>query len=567
MNNSHNRLYSPPVVVMIATLLVVIGGLTSYLWYRSQTEAYRMLTQEGEHLAESIGEGTLHGLRRVRSAQDALISRLRVLSAWIDTTLSDRIPENGYILDDLTRREKLEGIIILDRNLEPVVSSFSLHGHMMERMRRMAPPHHRRGAERSLFPALRHLMEFKDSSREFEVFNPWKWRHHSTDAVGFAYRRKNGGIIYIRATRDLMEQTLDTESFSGLLRNLTLSSRIVKIALVDTSKTVVLASHPELTGLSWPVSTSENDLERDHIVWIEKPITVAADENGMLCLALSTADIGRQLSVTKRNLAILAFTALIIGLAGVVVTQSMHKRHQDKIQEMEQELDRQERFADIGRMSAGVAHEIRNPLNAVALTVQRILKEVERAKPDTARMRDLSNIIRKEMNRMDTTIRQMGALAHSMDLSLESVDIVSILRQVVDLYDAEAEDRQVTLEYTLPERTIAISGNDPLIRQAIGNVILNAIQATPEDGIIRIALRREDHRVRITVHDQGAGFSKTEMLRADEPFYTTKTRGLGLGFALARRIIDAHGGSIEWRNHDDGGAVVTIELYETVHDG
>ena len=82
-----------------------------------------------------------------------------------------------------------------------------------------------------------------------------------------------------------------------------------------------------------------------------------------------------------------------------VAPQDRHLwRHRAKL-----ELDRQERFADIGRMSAGVAHEIRNPLNAVALTVQRILKEVERAKPDTARMRDLSNIIRQEMNRMDTT--------------------------------------------------------------------------------------------------------------------------------------------------------------------
>lgn len=93
-------------------------------------------------------------------------------------------------------------------------------------------------------------------------------------------------------------------------------------------------------------------------------------------------------------------------------------------------------------------------------------------------------------------------------------------------------------------------------------MILNAIQATPEGGLIHIALCHEDHRVCIAIHDQGKGFSETDMARADEPFYTTKTRGLGLGFALAGRIIDAHGGSLTWKNHVEGGAIVEIELYE-----
>lgn len=560
MKTSRDRYFGLPLLVMIATVLVVVGGLTGFLWSLSRAEAYRMLSQEGEHLAESIGEGTIHGLQRVHTAQDALISRLRLLSAWIDTTLTDDVHENQFMLDDITRREKLEGIIVLNKRLEPTASSFSAQGLLMERFRRISPPHHHRGGEPPWFPAIRHLMNFLDSGREFEVFDPWRWRHRTADAVGFAFRRENGGVIFIRASRDLMEQTLDTESFSNLLRNLTLSSRIVKIALVDTSNTIVLASHPEIIGHSWPMESVGGDPAREKVMWIEKSFSVSSGEKGLLCLALSTVDIHRQLDATKRNLMILAITAFTIGMAGVLVTQAMQRSHQRRIHEMEQELDRQERFADIGRMSAGVAHEIRNPLNAVALTVQRIVKEVEKPEPNTDRVRDLSHVIRAEMNRMDMTIRQMGALAHSLDISFESVDITTVTRQVIELYRAEAEEHSVDLRSDLPAVSILVSGNDSLLRQAIGNLILNAIQASPEKGSVYIGVHLTDSTVRIRVQDQGTGFTDTDLERAQEPFYTTKTRGLGIGLALARRIIDEHGGRLTWGNHDHRGAVVEIVL-------
>lgn len=199
-----------------------------------------------------------------------------------------------------------------------------------------------------------------------------------------------------------------------------------------------------------------------------------------------------------------------------------------------------ERLAALGEMAAVLAHEIRNPLGAVKGLAQ-VLDE--RAAPDSPD-HELTETMVRETVRLERLVADLLTYARPRPPDRRAVDVAALLRQGAGLLTAEAAAAGVRFEVE-PAATPATAWADAgQLTQLFTNLLLNAAQAAPEGGTVRVACRSDATTVRVWVADDGPGIPPEAAARLFEPFFTTKTKGTGLGLAICRRIAEAHGGGI-----------------------
>lgn len=232
------------------------------------------------------------------------------------------------------------------------------------------------------------------------------------------------------------------------------------------------------------------------------------------------------------------------------------ERANRELRESQEHLRRADRLSALGEIAAGLAHEIQNPLAGVKGALEIITSRVA---PGTAEA-EFADIGGKELARLEGLVSEFLAYARPHDPALRPTDVHEIVERVAALLRSQAEAKSVTL---LVERPIAIpllSIDPEQITQVIFNVLLNAIQATPVSGHIRIREFAELEWGVIDVIDEGPGIPPEHALRLFDPFFTTKPRGTGLGLAISQRIVIAHLGTIEALPGSPSGSVFRIRL-------
>jgi signal transduction histidine kinase len=220
-------------------------------------------------------------------------------------------------------------------------------------------------------------------------------------------------------------------------------------------------------------------------------------------------------------------------------------------------LGRSETLATMGMMAAGVAHEIRNPLAIIAATASRLKKRrVSEGGPDD----ELLDFIPEEVRRLNDILEGYLRFARDEPLALVECDLTQIVRRTAALTRETLAESGVTLVVNGMDDAVPVRADSQRIHQVLLNLLLNAAQAMPSGGEITLELAADEKRATLRVADRGHGFSKDGLRNATVPFATTKERGSGLGLAMAKRIAEAHGGSIAIANRDGGGAAVTVVL-------
>jgi PAS domain S-box-containing protein len=231
-----------------------------------------------------------------------------------------------------------------------------------------------------------------------------------------------------------------------------------------------------------------------------------------------------------------------------------------ELKKYEEEAKRSERLSALGNLAAGVAHEIRNPLNAISITAQRLKSEFVPQKDKEEYISFIKTIL-DEIKRLDNIINQFLSLAKTQKLNLTSTDMCRFLNEVVDLVEIEAKEKniQVTREIaSLP----AIKVDLGELKKAILNIILNGIQATPSGGTLSINAYLNDSQrdVLIKIKDSGIGIPKENLSKIFQPYFSTKEKGTGLGLSIAYRIISDHKGKIEVESELGKGTVFIVSL-------
>ncbi len=227
------------------------------------------------------------------------------------------------------------------------------------------------------------------------------------------------------------------------------------------------------------------------------------------------------------------------------------------MKKLEAEVRLKDRMAAVGELSAGIAHEIRNPLAAIAGSVQ-VLKKSEALSPQEQR---LMSIILRESERLNKSIADFLRFVKPQEKRPAEFDIAASLSETLDLLANSAElraDHRIERQITPPSYTIVGDGDQ--IRQVFWNIARNAVQAMPHGGALRVATDVADGAYNIVFADSGQGMSEADQRRLFQPFRTNFPTGTGLGMAISYRIVQEHGGRIDVRSREGSGTMITVSL-------
>ena len=217
----------------------------------------------------------------------------------------------------------------------------------------------------------------------------------------------------------------------------------------------------------------------------------------------------------------------------------------------------------LSRLLARLAHEIRNPLSSLAIHVQLLEEDLaQAAAPLRAQAAGRFEIIRAELQRLENLMRQFLSLAAPSSLELQTVELAQVVRYVCDLLGPEAAARGIELAAEIPDSLPPLAADPAQLKQALVNLVINAIQAVERNGRIAVGVRHEPGAgvLAVDVTDNGPGVPGERRSAIFEPFFTTKTEGSGLGLWIVQQIATAHGGVVTVGDTPDGGAVFTLQL-------
>jgi signal transduction histidine kinase len=217
------------------------------------------------------------------------------------------------------------------------------------------------------------------------------------------------------------------------------------------------------------------------------------------------------------------------------------------------------KLAALGRLTSGVAHEVKNPLNAMMIHLELLRDRLPGASPD---VRQSLDIIGSEIHRLDRVVQGFLRFMRPQELALKALDLNALLGSVAALVEAEWQARGGThfrweLDATLP----AIRADEELLRQAFLNIVQNACQAMPDGGTVTINTAREGHDlIRVSITDEGIGIPPENLEKIFRLYFTTKPEGSGIGLSIVYRIIQMHDGAIEVRSELGRGTTMTVRL-------
>ncbi len=231
-------------------------------------------------------------------------------------------------------------------------------------------------------------------------------------------------------------------------------------------------------------------------------------------------------------------------------------RDSDPRRELESQLDISTRLAAISRLTSGAAHEIKNPLNSIALHVEVLKAKLASAKVGSEEI----EVISREIRRLDRVVKSFLDFTRPVELQLLTLNLAAMLGEAASLVAVEAGTRGVDIVLEHPDGEALVRADRDLLQQALLNIVLNGVQAMPEGGVLRLGLKDRGSRWLVRVADEGVGIPEEAREQIYQLYFTTKQKGSGIGLAMAFRVVQLHGGTIEFDSEPGIGTEFRIEL-------
>ena len=253
---------------------------------------------------------------------------------------------------------------------------------------------------------------------------------------------------------------------------------------------------------------------------------------------------------------------MTIGLVAMGLLFYVQNRHLSRLQAMGERLSQAERLSSLGKLGAGVAHEIRNPLNAISIAVQRLKREFIPADENRqAEFQHLTQVLREEIGRLNAIVEEFLSLSRSGRLDIEPQSLKNFLQKTLFLVQEEAKARGIQIHVQCADSCPLVPMDLRKMQQVLLNLLKNALESMPGEGrITLVAEPAGNEYIRITIADTGRGMSSEEQKRIFDPHYTTKEKGIDLVLAIAHEIILAHGRNITVKSEPGQGTTFEIFL-------
>ncbi len=559
----------------IALLIVLVGLYAGTTARRTQAELRAQLERQGLALAEAVEAGSRNAIRSNALIEEMIAARLTDNARLIDELL--RHPLDRAELTRMAERNRLRRVDLLDLEGRPWTPPAAPRGMMGPGMMGMMRPRAEGEAPGPPPPMMRymwgrrwgHQSEPGEPTREApSAIRDRKFWEGSVFgvAVGAASFK---GIIAVHADADYILNFRREIGVERHIEELGRQSGVRAVALLGPDLTVLAHSdaarvgrrrdEPALAAALAGRQSTSRFVETAGVTVFEvaRPLTLDGARVGLLAIDFSTEAMERAWKDDLRAGVLLGLAVLLVGALGLGLIFWVQQRHARELHALEASSARRERLAALGDVAAAFAHEVRNPLNAVSMGLQRLRAEF---KPEPgAEYARFVDLMQGEVRRLNTIVEQFLALARPLPLKPAPVDLRELLRELSALVEPEADQAGVTVRL-VAEGLPPVNADRDHVKQVLLNLMLNAVQAMASGGTLTLEAHAARDAVTITVADTGPGIAPDVLPRVFDPYFTTKPGGLGLGLTIARRIVEAHGGALAVESEPGQGSRFSVTL-------
>lgn len=291
---------------------------------------------------------------------------------------------------------------------------------------------------------------------------------------------------------------------------------------------------------------------------VVRPFALDDDRAGLLAIAFSTEPLTQAWRRDVRAGALLAGAVLLVGGAGLAMIFWMQRRHLAEVRRLETAMGRRERLAALGDVAAAFAHEVRNPLNAVSVGLQRLGAEF--APEPRAEYARFVELMQAEVRRLNGIVEEFITLARPLPLAPKAFAVDELLHEMAALTEGDARAAGIAVRVETAAGLPPLVGDRDRLKQVLLNLALNGVQAMTAGGSLTLGAHARGRAVSLTVADTGPGIAPEVLPRIFDPYFSTRRDGLGLGLTIVRRIVEAHGGTIEVDSAAGRGTRFTVTL-------
>jgi signal transduction histidine kinase len=279
---------------------------------------------------------------------------------------------------------------------------------------------------------------------------------------------------------------------------------------------------------------------------------------GAVRVSVSVLPMEKLLSTSRKWTVLLSALLFVVGFGLVRLIVWRQERTLLRVREMEEEIRRREELSVLGEMAAGVAHEIRNPLNAISMGLQSLALEGGEGKGQGSP--ELLGTMRREVSRINRIVDEFLSVSRPATLHVEAVNFGDLVEHIAGLLRQTGGDHGPTVRTDLPGFPVHVNGDRDKLTQALLNLGINAMEACAGRGEVTVRISAQKKRVRIEVSDTGPGVPPAHQPHLFQPHFTTKEKGLGLGLFIAQRIVHAHGGTVALGESSSRGTTMVMTL-------
>jgi signal transduction histidine kinase len=377
-------------------------------------------------------------------------------------------------------------------------------------------------------------------------------------------------VVRVTKTIDRLDEQMRTQEagYTALQANLNQMLDTLRdgVLLFTADRRAVMVSDAVAYFLTAPVSEGHEEMVGKRLEEIFAPETAlgaavleAFADGGQVSAQGVTLEDGRQVQISLDR--------IDDGLGGGGnMGTLLTLRDMESAAQLGQELEVSRRLAAIGKLTAGVGHEVKNPINAMVVHLELLRgKLVAGGREAFGGAQRHVDILSGEMQRLDRVVQTLADFSRPMELHLREHDLRQVVEVVIELTAAEMEEHGVRVKVEAPREPMMVRADAELMQQAMLNLLLNGMQAMPDGGAIRVRIERDHHFAVVEVMDEGEGIPVDLLPRIFELYFTTKPKGSGIGLAMTYRILQLHGGAMDVRSNadpssPDRGTVFTFRL-------
>lgn len=265
----------------------------------------------------------------------------------------------------------------------------------------------------------------------------------------------------------------------------------------------------------------------------------------------------------------IAMIAAVILIQAGLISSLLYERRRRLVAEVESrqrlaELAHVNRYAAAGELTTSIAHELNQPLGAILTNTETAELMLKSDSPNLVEIGEILSDIRRDDQRASEVIRRLRSVLKKTPFEIVNIDLNDTVRETISLLSAVSDGRGIAMRFAPSTSILRVKGDPIQLQQVILNLIINAIDAISQADVaereIQVATARSDAFADIRIGDSGPGIAPADVRNIFEPFFTTKPHGMGMGLAIVRTIVEAHGGKIFAENQSSGGALFTIRL-------